>query len=63
MIKAAQFDAADQPVKIMSGTVRQLNANIAPGGTWREIGWDVDLLTDVPALATLAPHPDLVEPS
>lgn len=63
MINAAQFDASGEPVRIMSGAPRQLNANIVSGGTWREIGWDVQAVEDVPPLATLDPHPDLVEPS
>lgn len=62
MIHAAQFDVSGDPIKIMSGTARQLNANIVSGGTWREIDWDIDLLGGVPALEALDPHPDLVEP-
>lgn len=63
MIRAAIFNASDEPIKIMVAMARQLNLNIPPGGTWREIAETVLVVGDVPALASLSPHPDLVEPS
>ncbi len=62
MIRAAIFDAAGNPFKMMSGPARQLNANIPSGGTWREVPEDCVLPEDVPPLHVLPPHDDLVEP-
>lgn len=51
------------PEMILSGSLRQLNANTGPGRTWREIGPEIRRLDEVPPLASLDPHPDLSEAS
>lgn len=48
-----------QPEMFLSGSVEQINANVAPGRTWREIGTGIRRLEDVPPLETLPPHPEL----
>ena len=63
MIRAVLFDAEGKPVKFLSSTVRQLNANLTAGGTWRPVPDGVDRLDEVPALASLDPHPGLVAPA
>lgn len=51
------------PEMFLSGSLQQINANVGPGRTWREIDRSIRRLEDVPALETLPPHPDLAEPS
>jgi hypothetical protein len=61
MIHAALFDDAGSPVKIITGTAKQLNANTKGGKTWREIPTTIKITQDVPPLAELEPHILLVE--
>lgn len=47
------------PEMFLSGSLRQLNANVAAGRTWREIAPEIRSIEDVPPLAELPPHPEL----
>lgn len=59
MIRAAIF-YNEIPKVIVTGPIRQINAQIADGGTWREIGDDIEDIADVPALSLLPPHSELI---
>jgi hypothetical protein len=50
-----------EPVKFLSGSLAQLNANAKAGRTWRERPDGVDDITSAPPLASLPAHPELVE--
>lgn len=50
------------PFGFASGEIHQLNGNVSDAVTWREVSRAIRSLEDVPALETLSPHPDLVEP-
>lgn len=57
-IYAALFEAGT-PVAFLSGSIRQMNANVSPTRTWRELSRDIRALEDVPPLESLPPHPEL----
>lgn len=62
MIHAALFGTDHAPRKLMDASnVSDLNLNLEIGETWREIPSDVFLFEDVPPLASLPEHPDLIE--
>lgn len=60
MIKAAFFEDG-VAFTIMTGTVRQLNANTSPTRVWRQIDSAIELIEDVPDLEELEVHPGFVQ--
>jgi hypothetical protein len=62
MIRAAIYDAGGSPKLFIQSTVKQLNANIRNGGTWREMPDSVVLIEDALTPDDWPVHPDLVEP-
>lgn len=50
------------PFGFASGEIHHLNGNVSEAVTWREISRDIITLEDVPPLASLSPHPDLIGP-
>lgn len=59
MIYAAIFNAARQPIKLMTtNRALQLNVNCGPGDEWREIPPGTLTLEAVPPFEVLPPHPE-----